>query len=279
MQYDSWQAKRRIESDYDRAIRRLIHRSWQIIGLNDPELMNPWDLIRRIERIASTGTFNHFAVAVAKKMVTQTFTDTAQTWREAARGGSQGSRIYNVLRNELQGPVGGTVNSLVQRNASIIRSMPYGMASQATKYIQVQTLKGKRHEQITQELLKKMPDISAKRAAVIARTEQSKAHTALIQSRAGQLGIAWYIWRTSKDGRVRDSHKHMEGVLFRFDTPPSPELLAGETNVGSYNAGEIYNCRCYPEPLLDLNDVTWPRKVHYGGRIVTMSKEQFRMVA
>lgn len=278
MKPEGWQAQRRIETNYDRAIRRLIQRSWQIIGI-DPDLLSPWELVRRLERLSATGGFERFAVAAAKKMITQTFFDTAQTWREAAKGGSQGRLIYEALRNEMQGPVGNTVYALIDRNAGIIRSMPFDLAGQATRYIQEQTAEGKRPEQIAQELLQKFPRMSSKKAALIARTEASKAHTALIQARSDRLGLSWYVWRTSQDSRVRSSHKHMEGVLCRFDTPPSPELLAGEKNVGAYNAGEIYNCRCYPEPLIDILDVSWPHKVHYGGRIMVMSMEQFRKVA
>lgn len=279
MKPDGWQAKRRIEHEYDRSMRRLWERMWQIIGANEPEMMNPWDLVRRLRRIAGTGRFGQLAVAVAHRMVTHTFTDTARTWRHAARTGSNGRLIYEALRNEMQTSTGATVNSLVERNATIIRSMPGDIASRVTHYIQQETLKGKRHEQIAKEILEKFPGTTASRASLIARTEASKAHTALIQSRAARLGIGWYVWRTCKDSRVRSSHDHMEGVLCRFDTPPAPELLANEGNAGTYNAGEIYNCRCYPAPLIDADDVSWPRKVHYGGRIVVMSKAQFKQIA
>lgn len=275
MKPEGWQAKRRIEQDYDRAIRRLIDKSWEIAE----DKSNPFDLVDVIRRLIRSKLFSEYATAVARKMITQTFYDTARTWRQAAKGGSQGRMIYETLRNEMQGPVGDTVYALIERNAKIIRSQPFSIAEQLTKYIQAETFKGNRHEQIAQELLVKFPQITAKKAAVIARTEASKAHTALIQARADQLGLAWYIWSTSQDARVRNSHAHMEGVLCRFDTPPSPELLAGERNVGAYNAGEIYNCRCYPEPLIDINDVSWPRKVLYGGKIITMTKKQFKKVA
>ncbi len=278
MKPEGWQAQRRIENEYDRALRRLLQRSWQIISY-DPALMNPWDFIRRLERLAGTGSFQQFAMAAAKKMVTQTFFDTAATWRQAAQEGAQGRLLLQALRGEMQGPVGRSVELLIDRNAGIIRSMPLDLAARATQYIHAETLKGKRHEQIAQELLALFPKMSESKAALIARTEASKAHTALIQVRAEAIGVYWYEWRTSKDSRVRSSHAHMDGVLFRFDTPPSPELLAGEKSVGNYNAGEIYNCRCFPKPVIFIDYVTWPHKVYYGGRIVSMSKERFRQIA
>ncbi|MDU4960187.1 MAG: phage minor head protein [Sporomusaceae bacterium] len=279
MKPDNWQAKRHIESEYDRALRRLLQRSWQIIGY-DPELMNPWDLVRRLERLSGTGSFQQFSAALARRMVTQTFYDTAATWRQAAQEGSQGRLILQAMRNELQGPVGAEVQQLIARNAGIIRSLPISLADQVTQYIHAETLKGKRHDQIARELLSQFPRLAASKAALIARTESSKAHTALIQVRSGSIGAYWYEWRTSKDGRVRSSHAHMDGVLIRFDTPPAPEQLAGiRSALGQYNAGEAPNCRCYPKPVIFIDYVTWPHRVYYGGRIVRMSREQFQQIA
>lgn len=274
MKPEGWQAQRRIESDYDRAIRRLLHRVWQLVG----DETSPFDIVDAILRITRSKLFADFAVAASRKMITQTFTDTAKTWREAAKESSKGRIIYEALQNEMQGSVGATVHSLIERNARIIKSLPLSTAQQVTQYIQEETLKGKRHEQIAREIMEKFPYMSTSRAALIARTEASKAHTALIQARADEVGIAWYEWRTSKDARVRNSHSHMDEVLCRFDSPPSPEALVNERNVGVYNAGEIYNCRCFPRPIVVIDFITWPHKVYYGGKIITMSKEQFRRI-
>lgn len=276
MKPEGWQAQRRIETDYDRAIRRLMFKVWQLVG----DETNPFDMVDVISRIVRSKVFAVFALAASRKMITQTFVDTAGTWRAAAResGGGKGRIIFESPKNEMRGPVGGTVNRLIERNAGIIRSLPLSISRQITQYIQEETLKGKRHEQIAREILEMFPQMTSSKAALIARTEAAKAHTALIHARSERLGLAWYIWRTSQDARVRSSHDHMEGVLCRFRDPPSPEALVQERNVGTYNAGEIYNCRCYPETLIDISDVSWPRKVHWGGRLVTMSKEQFRKI-
>jgi uncharacterized protein with gpF-like domain len=67
----------------------------------------------------------------------------------------------------------------------------------------------------------------------------------------------------------------MEGVLVNWKNPPSPEELAGEPSVGKYHAGCIWNCRCYPEPIIDLDDVEWPSKVYHDGKIERMSRAKF----
>jgi uncharacterized protein with gpF-like domain len=43
---------------------------------------------------------------------------------------------------------------------------------------------------------------------------------------------------------VRESHKAMNGKFVRWDSPPT--LSDGTTT----HAGQIYNCRCYPDPVL-----------------------------
>ena len=57
-----------------------------------------------------------------------------------------------------------------------------------------------------------------------------------------QIGVTQYIWRTSHDERVRESHKLMDGKVVDIDTPP-PET-------GGKHAGFDYNCRCKMLPVL-----------------------------
>jgi hypothetical protein len=71
----------------------------------------------------------------------------------------------------------------------------------------------------------------------------------------------------------------MEGVLVCWNNPPSPEMLIGEKNVGYYHAGNIYNCRCYPEVVIKLDFISWPHKVYYNGTIQTMTRKQFETIA
>ena len=37
----------------------------------------------------------------------------------------------------------------------------------------------------------------------------------------------------------------------------------------------VKNCRCYPRPLIRVDDVSWPAKVHRNGKIVMMKKSDF----
>jgi SPP1 gp7 family putative phage head morphogenesis protein len=202
----------------------------------------------------------------------------ARTWKQAARGCSQNSKLYSMLTKNLNGTLGEIVEQKVTENAHYIKTLPLEVADQVTKYVKTEAYKSIRASDIAKHLQSKVEGYSNAKADLIARTEASKAMTALTEARARDLGVRWYQWRTADDARVRNSHSHMEGVLIRWDDPPSPEQLAGLKSVGKYNAGNIYNCRCYPSPLVTLNRVKWPAKVYYQGSIQTMTKEQFEKI-
>jgi phage putative head morphogenesis protein, SPP1 gp7 family len=243
-------------------------------------LTDPFEITAAIRSWLHNMVFHQFADNISQKVVTGLLNSSEKTWRMAARESSNGRLIYEALRRELQGPVGVSVASQINRNAEIIKSMPLDLAKQLTNFISDESVKGRRSEDIADEILRKFPGMTRNKAALIARTETSKTSTALTQARCENLGLNWYRWRTSEDGHVRDSHKHMEGVLVKWSDPPSPERLIGAKNPPApYHAGNIYNCRCYPEPVVNLDHVKWPAKVYYGGAITMMTRSQFEKIA
>lgn len=111
--------------------------------------------------------------------------------------------------------------------------------------------------------------------SVLFRTIAGVASTAFQRARAEAIGLTWYVWQTSQDGRVRPSHKGMQGVLVQWQDPPSPELLVGEPELGRYHAGEGLGCRCLPSPVVSIGRVTWPSGVYFDGKILRMSLPDF----
>jgi len=81
---------------------------------------------------------------------------------------------------------------------------------------------------------------NTRRAKLIARDQLQKLNGVLVQARQQSLGINGYIWRTSHDERVRQSHKDHDGKSFQWDSPPR----------GTGHPGEDINCRCTAEPDL-----------------------------
>lgn len=218
--------------------------------------------------------FQRYAWQAAKRMIVGKLQGSAKTWQAAARENMKGGIIYAALRNEMAGSVGERVRELVQYNATLIRSLPSEVASQVAEHIANQAREGKR---ATASIPGLLAHVARARARLIARTETSKATTALTRARAEELDLQWYVWRSSLDQRVRLSHRRMNDVIFNWDQPPAPEKLVGEkSTAGHYHAGNIWNCRCYPEPLLRLDQVQWPHKLYIDGTIRSVPLVYFR---
>jgi hypothetical protein len=201
----------------------------------------------------------------------------ARTWREAAAESLHTSQMTRALEAEMNGPLGVRVRQLVQEQAHLISTFPSIVVRRAVAVAAAaQQQSGGR----TPELLGMgaLARLARPRALLIARTQMSKANGALTQARGEELGLPWYVWETSQDERVRKSHLRMQGILVRYDNPPSPEVLVGEKSQGTYNAGDIYNCRCYRSPLVTLNQVKWPHRVYWGTRVQYMTRSDFQCI-
>jgi SPP1 gp7 family putative phage head morphogenesis protein len=156
-----------------------------------------------------------------------------------------GQAIGDEIRNA---PVGDTLRALQAEQVTLIKSLPL----EAAQRVHTMTLKGiedgTRYADIAAEI-RRTGDVTESRATLIARTEVARAASQLTQARATHAGSDGYVWRTSHDGDVRSSHREMEGKFVRWDSPP---LLSDGTRT---HAGQIFNCRCWPEPVLpDLKD-------------------------
>lgn len=276
MRFTQWQLKRSVERRYGVALARMIE------GLKTElaRIDSPFLLAAAIRRYARSPTFRKAAEVLARSMATHVFSDGHRTWREAARSGAKGRVIYQALQSELgQRAIGDLYNDIIRRNADLISTAPDYIAREITSLVSREAQAGLRPEKILEDVWAKWPSYTRAHAMLIARTESSKASTALTQVRCSVAQIDWYVWRTEEDVRVRDSHKLMDGVLVNWSDPPSPEALAGEKYLyGNYHAGNIFNCRCYPEPLILLTDIRWPHKVYYGGRIQWMTLAQFKQI-
>lgn len=82
--------------------------------------------------------------------------------------------------------------------------------------------------------------VASNRSKFIARQETSIFTAKYRQVRYEDAGINLYQWSTSNDSRVRESHKELNGRIFRFDDPPVEDPLTGNRA----NPGEPFGCRC-----------------------------------
>lgn len=272
-----WKMPNRIPLEYERALRKLSRTIQTAIGKND----TPEQILRKLHQITYSRDFKEYAYRSAGVMVDNVYRHGKHRWRTTVMESPAGRKIYEAIQQELMGPVGSAFFAKIEENARLIRSAPKDVASVLTEKVQAWTLEGMRSAEMTERLRQEYPGLLKSRLELIARTETSKTQTALTQARATDLGLRWYIWRTSEDAAVRSSHRHMKGVMVCWDDPPDPERLdpaRKQKSYGKYHAGNIFNCRCYPEPVVDYGLISWPRKVYHGGIIQRMTRAKFEQL-
>lgn len=268
---------RRIERAFIRSLNGLINQI--VVGIGNES--NTDTIARKLKNLSNSRDFQNAAIEKTLLMVTQVKRETDKSWREAARKAGKGNDLYNSIINSLDTDPA-SFYKVILNNASYITKLPLDISEWIVQAVEKDGLKGVRSSDITTIILKKIPEMSKNRAKLIARTEVSKTQTALVQRQSERLGLNWYIWRSSKDSRVRSSHDHMDGVLVNWDDPPSPETIfpnRSQKPYGKYHAGNTFNCRCYPEPIVSIDFIQFPCKVYHNGKITTMSKNQFLNVS
>lgn len=259
---------------------RTIVRMFKEILTKVKKYEEPLQIVNTILELTSTYEFEQFVSTFTKRLFINVEVENAKDWREAVLKSHRPNDIYKFLLENTKGQIMGLLINKSLENATLIKTIPSLFAQKATEYATEEYLKGNRASVVKEKILKLYGDLTEVEAQRIARTEISKTSSQLTQIRSKAVGIDWYVWRTSKDQRVRHSHDIMEGVLVNFNNPPSPEALANEKHTyGVYNAGEIFNCRCYPEPVIDFDDITFPAKVYYNGKIIRMRKSEFLAIA
>jgi len=266
-----WHPKRRIEQAYQRSLIAMFKSA--LTAFNGIDTLKQFKTM--LEQWSNSETFDKFAESVSRKMITSLFDDVGKDWRSAARYNSQGRRIYELLMKDLSGERGRRVDNLVHQNAELIKSLPVDIADDVAQYIFREMIKGRRPENIERDIIKMFPDRAKARAKLIARTECAKTQTALVQGDAEEIGANWYIWRSTKDQRVRVSHHKMDGILCSWRDPPNPEALfpSEQKPYGSYHPGCTFNCRCYPDPIVTKYQLTKNTyKVYQYGQLQTLNK-------
>ena len=269
MKNDPFKPRKRILKRYERDLGSLVKRLRSVASTaKDIE-----DLISLFETVAKTDVFKQWSERVAFNMVRSTLVENADDWRDAAKKGTRSRRIYELLNKRFI--THKAYNAIIEANAEMIQTIPTTTAAMISKRASKAAIKGQRPDQILKELQKEAPTLAKYKARRIARTEVAKAQASIVEIQAVEAGVYWYEWNTANDQRVRSSHKHMDGILCRFDNPPSPEQLIGKNPQGYYNPGNIWNCRCFATPIVSLDFISWPAKVYINGAIRTVTRKEF----
>ena len=132
------------------------------------------------------------------------------------------------------------VNTLTAGNVQLIKSIRSQYLDKVQNAVMQAMVKGTLNKDLAAQI-KDLGKTTEKRAMFIARDQSSKLNAALTQARLEDVGIKKYMWSTSLDERVRDSHADKEGLVFEYVNPPAD----------TGHPGHDFNCRCVAIPVLD----------------------------
>lgn len=194
------------------------------------------DLMRRYADLLTD-----WAVGAGDRMLQDINRRTAKHWEALSR--EMGAELRREIRTA---PTGDIMRQLLADQVRLITSIPLDAAQRVHDLCLEGIADGTRYNDIADEILR-TGEVAESRAVLIARTETSRATTVLTQARAKHIGSDSYIWRTANDGTVRPDHRVLANRVFRWDDPPVADHHSG----ARAHPGAIYNCRCWPEPILD----------------------------
>ena len=231
------------EREYERQLRKVARAVAAIIepyveGATIPQLPA---LLKQLQ--AYSDIIGPWATRVAESMLEKVRSSDKRAWRAEDKKFTQGFR--SIVGDTA---VGRESVRLLGEQVGLIKSLPTKAGERAQQLAVDATINVRRANDVAADL-RNIGNVTEARAMLIARTEIAKANSTMTQARSAALGSSAYIWRTAGDEAVRESHAEMEGEVVRWDQPP---LLSDGTVT---HAGQIYNCRCYAEPILpDLDE-------------------------
>jgi SPP1 gp7 family putative phage head morphogenesis protein len=158
-------------------------------------------------------------------------------------------------------------NSFVSQNASLITKLSEDAIADIEGTMQRGLSSGLRVEEMRKQILERV-EVSKKKAQFIARDQVASFNGQLTRLRQEDLGISRYVWRTSRDERVRGrpaglypkakpSHWVMEGKLCSWENATiyydADGNVRKRSSIGGPNKhpGEDFNCRCTAEAHIE----------------------------
>lgn len=137
--------------------------------------------------------------------------------------------------------------AFVQGNVALIKTVSADYFGRVEALVYDGVRQGTPWRQLAASLRTGPLAVSQRRAELIARDQVSKYNGQLSKLRQTQAGVDEYIWRTSRDARVRHDHAELDGTTQSWDSPPVVDKASGRHG----HPGDDYQCRCYAEPVLD----------------------------
>lgn len=229
-------------------------------------------VINSLSALQSSQKYNEFAVKFAQSLAAKGVRGQKGIWRKFYEAAKKAH--YIGLPKTWAAFEAKIMTNAISHNFQMIKSIPDRMKEilghKYTSTLIEEVAKGNLPRGSFRNMLAKH---GHKQATLIARTETAKLQTAILENRATSLGSIVYRWLSSKDRRTRPSHQMMNGVIVFW----RPQTQKPKLDNMQGNAGEFPNCRCTPQPIVDIVDLTQQSYKVYdynSHKIITMTKKE-----
>lgn len=134
----------------------------------------------------------------------------------------------------------------VEDNVNLISTIPQETLGKMKSIIEEGYVKGKSTARMVKQI-QSAYGISKRHASLVARDQVAKLNGNIQRAQQQDAGIEEYKWYTCGDGRVRSSHRRLNGKVFKWSDPP---MTDGGRRC---HPGEDYQCRCIARPVFNRN--------------------------
>lgn len=142
------------------------------------------------------------------------------------------------------------VNYWSNNNYQLIRSNASNFINKINVIVEQAITSGTTVRDLQKEIQKATEGLSDSKCRLLARDQIGKLQGQISQAQMTEVGLEMYIWSTSGDERVRDSHQVMEGLLCRWDDASVYSEDDGKTWIPrpsgaiEMHPGQDIQCRC-----------------------------------
>lgn len=232
---------------YAKAIRELM-REWQAIvwAELEPELANV--AVRRDAPLTLPDVRRK--VLGLRSRIVDVFTS-ERVGRIVERAGAMVSKF---AQRELSRVIGiplsevvplGTLAAFRQTNIDKITRLATGELDRVETVLADAQTVGLRVEELAEQIRHQF-DVSESYASMLARDQTLKLNAQVSEERQVQVGITRYTWITSRDERVRDEHRELDGTDQEWLVPP---VVSADGR--REHPGRDFGCRCTASPIVD----------------------------
>jgi len=181
-----------------------------------------------------------FSKTTAERMVNTEAEDNTKKFDKGIQR-STGVNLGRIISTEALAP---TLDAKVAENIALIKSIPEEYFKKLNGIIFNSISEGSTAGGIVKQI-QALTGVTYSRAKLIARDQTAKTNGAINMTRQQNLGVEEYVWETSKDERVRPTHRSKQGKIFRWDDPPS------DTGPPSHDV----RCRCQARAVINLENL------------------------